>query len=453
MQNVRNGPAPHLERVIGVGGLGASAVNCIVGSGIFGLPGIAAAMLGPAAVLAYLLCALLVSLIGLCLAEVGSRVSHPGGLYGYATAAFGPVVGGVAGTLLWAANSVVSAAAVANLLMDTIALMMPAFGAGVWRVVALVTLYVVLATVNIRGSRSGARLSMILAVVKVAPLVLLVVAGAFAVRASNLEWVAVPGASQVGQTAVILFFAFMGLEGALNVSGEVTNPARTVPRAILFALTLVAALYIGLQVVTQGVLGASLPGAPAPLVAAATAVFGPWGTRLLMATTLLSIAGFLSADVLCSPRNLAALAERRQLPSALAAVHPRFKTPAIAIGVYALMCATVALSGSFRQLVIVSTSGTLVLYLICCVGLLRLRARGVATAGPPFRAPGGSLVPLAASAIILWLLSTLAWVELAAAMFLVVVSGVVYALQERGRREIAGSTGLQASTAVLPGAE
>jgi len=180
LQNVRNGPAPHLERVIGVGGLGASAVNCIVGSGIFGLPGIAAAMLGPAAVLAYLLCALLVSLIGLCLAEVGSRVSHPGGLYAYATAAFGPVAGGIAGTLLWAANSVVASAAVANLLMDTIALMVPALGAGVWRVVALVTIYAALAAVNIRGSRSGARLSMILAVVKITPLVLLVVRGAFA---------------------------------------------------------------------------------------------------------------------------------------------------------------------------------------------------------------------------------------------------------------------------------
>ena len=453
MKNVRNGPAPHLERVIGVGGLGASAVNCIVGSGIFGLPGIAAAMLGPAAVLAYLLCAVLVSLIGLCLAEVGSRVSHPGGLYAYVTEAFGPVMGGVAGTLLWAANSVVSAAAVANLLVDTIALAIPALGVGVWRVVAVVTLYAVLATVNVRGSRSGARLSMALAVVKIAPLVLLVVVGAFAVRTSNLHWVAVPTTSLVGQTAVLLFFAFMGVEGALNVSGEVANPARTVPRAIFLALTLVAALYIGLQVVAQGVLGPGLSGAPAPLVAAATAVFGPWGTRLLFATTLLSVAGFLSADVLCSPRNLAALAERRQLPRALAAVHPRFKTPAIAIGVYALMCATVALSGSFRQLVIVSTAGTLVLYLMCCLGLLRLRARGVATAGPPFRAPGGALVPLAASALILWLLSTLAWVELAAAMSLVVVSGGAYALQERWRREREGSGVLQTSPAVLPAVE
>jgi len=272
---------------------------------------------------------------------------------------------------------------------------------------------------------------MILAIVKISPLVLLVVAGAFAIRGPNLQWVAMPAVSDIGQTAVLLFFAFMGVESALNVSGEVAHPARTVPRAIVLSLTLVAALYIGLQTVAQGVLGAGLPNTAAPLVAAATAIWGPWGTRLLLATTLLSVAGYLAADVLCSPRNLAALAARRQLPDALAAVHPRFKTPAVAVGVYALMCAMVAWSGSFRQLVIVSTSGTLVLYLICCLGLLRLRARDVATCGPPFRAPGGSAVPLAASAIILWLLSTLAWAELAAAMFLIVVSGVAYALQER----------------------
>src|SRR5687767_2565505 len=105
-------PSPHLERVIGVGGLGFSAVNCIVGSGIFGLPGIAAAMLGPAAVLAYLVCTVLIGLVGLCFAEVGSRVSGAGGLYAYARESFGPIVGGIAGTLLWSANSVAPSAAV-----------------------------------------------------------------------------------------------------------------------------------------------------------------------------------------------------------------------------------------------------------------------------------------------------------------------------------------------------
>jgi amino acid transporter len=212
-----------------------------------------------------------------------------------------------------------------------------------------------------------------------------------------------------------------------------------VPRAIFLALALAAARYIGLQTVAQGVLGDGLAGASAPLVAMATAILGPWGARLLSATMLLSIAGFLSADMLGSPRVFAALADRRQMPRVLAAIHPRFKTPAVAVVVYALLCATVAWSGSFRQLVIVSTSGTLVLYLICCLGLLRLRARNVVAFGAPFRVPGGALVPLAASAIILWLLSTLSWKEVVAAMFLVVASGVFYALQERWRMSRVGT--------------
>src|SRR5262245_33113495 len=106
--------APRLERVIGVGGLTASCVNSIVGSGIFGLPGLAAAMLGSAAVLAYVVCVVLIGLVGLCFAEAGSRVTSAGGLYAYATASFGPVMGGIAGTLLWSANSMAANAAVAN---------------------------------------------------------------------------------------------------------------------------------------------------------------------------------------------------------------------------------------------------------------------------------------------------------------------------------------------------
>jgi APA family basic amino acid/polyamine antiporter len=137
-------------------------------------------MLGPAAVLAYLVCAVLVGLVGLCFAEVGSRVASPGGLYGYATESFGPVVGGVAGTLLWVANSVVPNAAVANLLVDTITTAVPAGGA--LRGLFLAAIYALLAVVNIRGARSGVRLSVALAVIKIAPLVLLVAAGLFAVQ-------------------------------------------------------------------------------------------------------------------------------------------------------------------------------------------------------------------------------------------------------------------------------
>ncbi len=419
-----------------------TAFNTIVGSGIFGLPALVAAILGPAAVVAYLVCAVLIGLVGLCLAESGSRISSAGGLYAYARVPFGPVVGGIAGTLLWSANSVVSAAAVANFLVDTLADVWPLLAAPAARVSFLGSLFAVLAFINVRGARSGARLCGVMALVKLGPLVLLAVAGGLALRWPQLHWTGVPSADAISQGVVLVFFAFMGIEGALNTSGEVIDPARTVPRAIVATLTLVAVLYIALQVSAQGVLGAELPRAAAPLVALGTALFGPWGGRLLLITTVLSLCGFMAADMLGSPRVGYALAEQGQLPRALARTHAAFGTPANAIRTYAVLCFVVAVSGSFRQLAIVASSGTLVLYLICCLGLLRLRALGIAEEGQCFRAPGGPFVPLAAAAIIVWVLAGLPWNELAATAILVIVSGAVYAVHARRRAQPARPTPL-----------
>ncbi|PWU12299.1 MAG: amino acid permease [Verrucomicrobia bacterium] len=430
-----NTAAPHLQRVIGVTGLGFASFNSIVGSGIFALPGMVAALMGPSAILAYLVCAVLVTLMGLCFAEVGSRVTESGGVYAYGRVAFGPVVGGIAGTLLWSANSVFAAAAVANFLADTLAVPWPIFEQSAPRMLFLAGLFTLLAVVNIRGTRLGARFSVATAVIKLVPLVVLMVAGAFAIHPQNLHWSGMPPLKLIGQGAVLVFFVFMGVESGLSASGEVANPARTIPRAVALALTLTAALYIGLQLVSQGVLGPDLATAKAPLAAAATAVFGPWGGRLLWAAGVLSATGYFAGDALCSPRIVYALAEAGQLPRKLSAVHPRFGTPAVAIVVYLLTCFLVSVSGSFRQLLIISSSGTLLLYIICCLGLLRLRARNIAMAGEPFRAPGGTLLPLAAAAIMVWMLTTLEWKELAAATGLVLVSAVVYWFIEHKRAE------------------
>jgi basic amino acid/polyamine antiporter, APA family len=422
--------SPSLERVIGVSGFTFSSFNCIVGSGIFAIPALASAVMGPAAILGYLVCAVLIGLVGLCFAEVGSRVSSAGGLYAYARVSFGPVVGGIAGTLLWLANSVVSSAALVNFLADTIGSFWPALGKTLPRLAFFAAIYAALATVNIRGTRSGAGLTVGFGLVKLGALVLLIAAGVCAIHGPNLRWGALPAPATVGHGAVLLFFVFMGIETGLGMSGEVVNPPRTVPRAVFLALTLVAALYIGLQLVSQGVLGAALPHSRAALVDTATIIFGPWGTRAFVLVTILSIVGYLAADMLCSPRTLYAPAEQGQLPRALARVHPRFGTPGLAIGTYTLLCFIAAASGSFRQLALVASSGTLMLYLICCLGLFRLRARNVAMAGTPFRAPGGPFVPLAACAIIVWMLASLTLPELLAALSIVVVSGSGYAIQQ-----------------------
>lgn len=221
-------------------------------------------------------------------------------------------------------------------------------------------------------------------------------------------------------------FAFLGIETGLSISGETRNPARTIPRAIALALGMVALLYIGLQTVAQGVLGAALANSQSPLVDTAGVILGSRGAQLFVLLTLVSAGGYLAADMFSSPRIAHALAHGGQLPRVLGTVHPKFATPAVSIAIYATAVIAVAASGSFRQIAVLAVAGTLVLYLICCLGVLRLRAKNVGAAGSPFVAPGGPIVPIAAAAIIVWLLSALAVREMIATLSFVIVAALCY---------------------------
>jgi basic amino acid/polyamine antiporter, APA family len=415
-----------LPRVIGVTGVALTGFNCVVGVGIFGLPGLVAAVLGPAAITAYVVCLVLFGLIALCFAEAGSRVSGAGGLYAYGSAAFGPVVGGVTGMLMLVASSIGSAAAIARFFMDTLAGAWPLLADPVWNFVALAVLYGGIALVNIVGARDGNWLTITIGVLKFVPLALLVIVGGFFVVPGNLAWHGLPTAAQIGDATLILVFAFIGIESAFSVSGETRNPARTIPRAILLAIVMIAVLYIGLQVVTQGVLGAALASAKSPLVDTAGVVMGSTGAKVFVLLSLVSASGFMAGDMLGSPRVVHALAHSGQLPAVLGLEHRRFATPAVAIACYAAAVVIAAASGSFRQIAVLTVAGVLVLYLICCLGVLRLRAKKIADAGTPFVAPGGPVVPVAAATIIVWLLSTLAVREMIATLIFVAVVAAAY---------------------------
>jgi amino acid transporter len=431
--NTTTDAAP-LKRVVGVGSLSMNVVNLTIASGIFALPAAMAATLGHAAPLAYLVCAVLFGLVGLCFAEAGSRIGSAGGLYAYASVPFGPIVGGVAGTLLWVASGASADAAIVNLLVNTLQNVIPALAAPGVRVAIILGLFAVVAVINVRGVRNGVRLSVLMTIIKIAPLVLLAVVGLFVIDWSQLGWITMPSLKSLGGASVSLFFAFIGVEAALSMSGEVVRPARTVPRAILLGLLMIGSLYISLQLVAQGALGNALATSQTPLVDSARIVLGPWGGAFLAATLALSASGCIAGDLLSTPRVLFAFAREGQLPRQVAAVHPRFGTPWIAIIVYAVVCAALALSGTFNQLAVISSSGTLILYFICCLGVLRLRARKVAMEGEPFVAPGGPLVPILAMGVILWMLWSLSLQEQLAALAVVAVVAIIYAVHERMKR-------------------
>lgn len=403
-------PARHdaeqsLERAIGPWTLGANTLNLTIGAGIFALPAAVAVILGPAAVLAYLVCGALILLVLACFVELGTRITRSGGAVTYIEEAFGPMAGFVAWGVYAVAFAAASDAAVAHVALDAVAIGVPALAGGLPRAIALVLLFGGLAAINIRGVRQGTRLAVATTIGKLVPLLLLVIAGLFAMQWSNLAWPSWPTPAQIGAATLVLFFAFGGSETALAPGGEIRDPARTIPRGVFGGAGAVILLYVSLQFVAQGVLGSELAsGTSTPLAELATRLAGSTGRGLIVVATAISGFGMLAADMICTPRAFFAASESGTLPRALSRVHPRFHTPWVSIMVFAGLTLAFSLSGGFKALAVVASMALLLTYLAVCLAALRLRITRPPVAGA-FRAPGGPTVALLASAVVLWVLA------------------------------------------------
>ena len=421
-----------LVRVMGTRELSLSIVNMIVGAGIFVLPGLIAALLGPAAIIAYLVCSVVIALVFLCFAEAGSRVTRTGGVYAYVEDAFGPFAGFLASILLWFGWGILSNAAVAIALTELLAIAFPFFDATLPKILFLVILFSGLALVNIRGVRSGVRIAVFNTYAKLIPLIGLVVLGAFSMQWENVAITEMPSLSAIGAGTLMLVFAFGGAEVALNASGEIKNPSRTVPLGLFYGIGIVFILYVAIQTVAQGVLGPDLAlNLEAPLVATAERAFGPWGRTILLIGAGISIFGVTSGHVLNHPRAVFAAARDGLLPEKLALVHPRFKTPYISIIFCAILACSIAMTGAFKMLAVVSSGSLLLLYLGCSLAVLKLRKMETNPGKQVFVLPGGPLIPVASSLVVVWLLSNLTQAEALGLGGLILVSAVLYFVTRR----------------------
>jgi amino acid transporter len=433
---IRRGQDAALVRALGTLGLAANIVNITVGGGIFRLPASVASVLGASAPAAYVLCAVVMGLMVLCFAEAGSRVTLTGGVYAYTEVAFGPFVGFLAGVLLWAGMTA-AIAAVASFFADALGALVPALGTPLARDLLLVVVLALLARLNAAGVRGANRFNVLMTVAKLAPLLLFIAVGATAMHASNLAWPSAPAPRNVARASAVLIFAFMGVESALVPSGEVRDPARTVPRAIFLATAAITVLYLAIQVVAQGILGASLAAQKTPLAQAAAAVAGGAGSNVILIGSIVSMFGYVSGMTLAVPRMLFAFARDGFLPAPLAAVHPRTRTPHVAIAVQTALVAALAVSGSFEKLAIIGDGSILLVYLACCAAVLALRRRDVRESAEPFRPPAGGAVPVLAMLAVLWLLTGLSAGEWRALVLVVLAAGVAYAVTRTSRRAAA----------------
>ena len=419
-----------LVRAIGTLGLAAAIVNVTVGAGIFQLPSNVARSLGAAAPIAYVVCAVAMGLIVLCIADAGSRVSLTGGPYAYVGAALGPYAAFLSGVLLWMLGAFATAA-VATVFAASVGQFVPALAP--WQPGVLLATFGFWAVVNMQGVALAARLNATATVAKLAPLLLIGVGGLFVIRTEHLAVAVWPPAADIARTSLLLVFAFAGVESALVPSGEVRDTVRTVPRAIALAMLGITALYLALQVSAQGILGAALAGASTPLADAAGTAFGGWARALLLAGAAISMFGYLGGMTLAVPRLVFALARDGYLPRALANVHPIHRTPQAAIAVQTVLAAALAISGTFEPLAILANVSALALYLGCAVAAWRLRSTAPAGTAAGARLPLAGVAPFLAVPVILWLLTGLTrreWIGFGAC---VAAASAVYLVARRWR--------------------
>jgi basic amino acid/polyamine antiporter, APA family len=427
-----------LVRAVGAFALTAAVINVIVGGGIFRMPSALSAQMGAAAPLALIAGALAIIPVALCFAAVGSRVQVTGGPYSYVSATFGPFAGFIAGALMWISNFT-SSAGVAAALSVQVAGLAPVFAAPLPRALLLTAVYALLFALNAFGVKLGARAITALAALKLTPLFLLAAIGLFFVDWHQVSFLpaAVPSLGALGASMALVMFAYSGMETALVPSGEVTDPARSVPRATLIAILLVVLLYMSLQIVGQGVLGTRLGSSGVPVADTAGALWAP-GSVLLLITAAISMTGFLMGNLLGTSRLIFALGRDGYLPRAFGTVSARHRVPVLALVVHAGLAWILSLLGNFDALALISGGAICLVYGLVSAGAWRAQRRDLRERGTPFTLPGGAAIPLLALVAMVLIVSTLTGKEWSAIGIALAVLVVVYgALAWRRRPRVA----------------
>ncbi|HEY0783750.1 MAG TPA: APC family permease [Thermoanaerobaculia bacterium] len=404
------------------------SVNDVIGSGIYLLPAESAALLGTWSVGAVVLAGFAVLLLVLCFAEAASHFDRPGSAYLYARVAFGDFVGFEVGWMTWLARvSAVSSLAVA--FARALGYLWPAANGGWPKALAIALPVLALMAINIVGVKSGVRTAVFLAITKTLPLLLFLIAGSLAFsRAIEATVAPVPlTASGLGKAALLLLFAYAGFENTAAPAGEFKNPRRDVPFALIAQIVIVTLIYTGVQWVALGTLP-GLASAQTPLADAARLFLGPWAGLVLTVGAAISILGSNGNTILTGPRYLFALAEDGFGPRALASLHPRFRTPTVALLVQTAIALPLAFTGSFEALAMLSAVARLATYFGTAVAVPILR-RKLPASPEAFRLPGGPAIPIAAALLCVGLAASATKENLIAGAAAIAVGGVIYALR------------------------
>jgi APA family basic amino acid/polyamine antiporter len=417
-----------LKREIGKLGFGAIALNGTIGAGIFALPAIAVDRAGLFSPWIYVACGVLIMAIVFVFARVASYFRDTGGPVTYATRAFGPFVGFQAGWLLTLSRAAAFAAN-AHLMVTYAGWFWPPLSDGAWHLAAVVAVCVLLTAINMIGVRQGMLAIFALTILKLVPLVLLVFLGISQTNPEIFTGAEIPQLDSLGETMLIVFYAFVGFESAVIPAGEARNPRRDIPLALVRTILAITVFYFLIQLVTISV-APDIAGSKTPLADVAMILMGTAGAAILTLGAVFSISGNLTASMLSAPRMLYAMSRLGSLPAWFGIIHSRYQTPANAILFYAIFSIVLALSGGFIFLAVMSTVVRLMVY-VMCIATLPVLHRKLGEFEGQFRLFGGMAIPALALILSLWLMTHASMKSWLATGVFMLLGSVMYFMTRR----------------------
>ena len=361
-------------------------VGTAIGADIFIVSALASAYLGPASLVVFIVAGVIAILIALSFADAAALVPKVGGAFAYVCEAWGNFAGFLVGWPLWIAE-VAGLAVMPVAFVRYLAYFVPSLTVLQGDIIKIVFVAVI-AYINLRGVKGAGRINDVLTIGKLSPLLLLIVAGFIylvvhpGTAASNLTPFAPLGFSNFGPALIIIFWAYTGFELAVIPSGEMENPTKTLPKAMIIGMAIVTFFYVAVGFMALAVVNwTSLQFDPAPLATAGSVVLSYTpelaliGGTILALGALISISGFEESATLATARLSYAISLEGLFPRLFSRIHPRFGTPSNAIIIQSAIVLFASLIGNLTQLIIFAAFNLAFVYLATCAAVLTLRAR------------------------------------------------------------------------------
>ncbi|MBI5214220.1 MAG: amino acid permease [Ignavibacteriae bacterium] len=469
-------PQHQLKRTLGVFDLLMLGIGAIIGTGIFAVVGTAAAGgadhlgAGPGVMVSFLITAVACAFCALCYAEFASMVPISGSAYTYSYATLGELIawiigwdliieyaiGNVAVAISWAAyfhqlfdgmgvhipawisvdyrSAVQAASAVAiegapnpaNSLAYEAFLNHPTFlGIPIvfnflaFTIVGFVTWILVI------GVKESARVNNLMVILKIVILFFFIGVGAMYVKPENWSPFFPNGLTGVWTGASLIFFAFIGFDAISTAAEECKNPAKDMPRGILWSLFICTLIYVATAAVLTGIIPWNQLGVADPLAAALSYLQLDWAAGIVSFGAVVAMTAVLLVFQLGQPRIFFAMSRDGLLPKIFARVHPKYKTPHVTTIWTGVAVAVFSSFANLNEIVELTNIGTLFAFMLVCLGVLILRKKDP-NRRRSFKTPWVPLVPLLGIGMCLYLMLGLPWVTWARFGVWLLIGAAVY---------------------------